>query len=150
MPVRLLQFLDPLTHSLGFLLCSVDSVVADLRAEGVDLLGKKQIVELVDALVLLSHLSHGLLENRVSDEVFLHLGVGFVRVVHAVILALVKGFCHLSCLVNMRLEAGWLCELEDVCIESRHLWADVVEQIGLLHMISLDSHRDLLVKLLLS
>ena len=150
-PLRLLQLLVGFSRSLGSILLSIiDSVAGHLGAEGVDLLGKKQVVELVDAFVLLSHLSHSLFENRVSDEVLLHFGVGLVRIVHAVVLALVKGLSDLSCLMNMRLEAGRLRKLEDVCVESGHLWADVVEQIGLLHMVTLNAHWDLLVQLLLT
>ena len=50
--------------------------------------------------------------------------------------------------MNMRLEIGRLCQLKHVGVECGHLWTDIVKQVRLLHVTSIDSHWDLLVELL--
>ena len=113
------------------------------------MLGQQQVVEFVDSLVLLSHLGHCLLEHRVRDEILLDLRVGLESLVHAVALALIEVFGNLGSLVHVGFEACRLGELEDIGVERRHLWSDVVEQVRLLHVVALDADRDLVIELVL-
>ena len=84
---------------------SGDSIVSDLVAKSVDLLGEEQIIKLVLTHIHLAKLSHGLLEGRVSDQVLFDLRVSLEGLIHAVALALVEGLGDLSGLVHVRLEA---------------------------------------------
>ena len=83
-----------------------DSEVGDLRAERINLLGEKKIVQLVMSHVIFANLGHCLLEHGVLDLILLDLLVHLQCVVHALLLILVKGISDLGGLVNMRLEVS--------------------------------------------
>ena len=121
-----------------------------MRTERFDLLCKEQVVELVLADVFLANGSESLFKDLVGDEVLLDLRVGLEGLVHAVLLTLVEVLRHFGSLVHMRLKVCGLCQLEHVRVERGHLRPDVVEQVGLLHVVALNAHWDFLVQIFLS
>ena len=118
-----------------------------MGAESIDLLGEQKVVQLVVSRVLFAQLGHSLLEVLVGDEIALDFLVSLERLVHSLRLAIVESIGHLGRLVNVRLQVGRLGQLEHICVEGGHLGANVVEEIGLLHVVSLHAHRDLFVQL---
>lgn len=62
---------------------------------------------------------------------------------------MVELLSDLCCLVHVRFETSGSSKLEDVCVEGGHLGANVIKQIGLLHVIALNTDGDLLVQLVL-
>lgn len=47
----------------------------------------------------------------------------------------------------MRAEVVAVCELENISVEGGHLRLDVIEKVGLLHVVAVNSDRDLLEEL---
>ena len=47
----------------------------------------------------------------------------------------------------MRLQISRLGQLENICVKGGHFWSNVIEEVGLLHMVTLHSDRDLLVQI---
>ena len=97
------------------------------------------------AHIVFTDASHSLLEGGVGDLVLLYFLVCLESLVHALRLALVELIRHLRGLVNMRFQVGWLCQVKYVRVECGHLRADIIKEVGLLHMIPLNADLDLLV-----
>jgi len=98
------------------------------------------------ASVVLAYTCHRFLEIRVCDLVFADFLVCFKGIFHPCRFLLIEQVSYLSGLVHVRFEITRLCEIENVRVKCRHFRSDVVKEVGLLHMVSLDTNGNLIVQ----
>ena len=89
-------------------------------------------------------MSKDFVKSTVVDLALLQLLVGLHHVVLSLLLELIQVLSFIHCCVHMGFEVCLRSQLKDISVEGRHLWLDVVEQIGLLHVRSLHLDWNLL------
>lgn len=98
------------------------------------------------ASVVLADTCHHFFESRVCDLVFADFLVRFEGTFHPCRFLLIEQVSYLSGLVHVRFEIARLGEIEHVRVKCRHFRSNVVKEVGLLHMVSLDTNGNLIVQ----
>ena len=109
----------------------------------INLLRQQEVVHLICLGIGLLHLTFSLVLGRRPPHL-LHLSLELFETV-LVLSAKLVGDLHGG--MYMRSEIVLACELEHVSVESGHLWLNVIEEVGLLHVGALYLHGNLLKEL---
>ena len=112
------------------------------------MLRQEKVVQLVLFSIIFTEICHRLLEHSLRDLSPLDLAVGLECVFQALSLLRIEALRDFCGRVHMRLKVGGLGQLEHIGVEGGHLRPNIVEQIGLLHVVALDTHWDLVEHLL--
>lgn len=113
-----------------------------MLAQNIHLLTQQEVVQLIRGTVVC--LGGG--ESGVR-LVFTHFLQHFLKLIVTDAFLRVDAFGDFQSRVHVRNKVVGGCEFENVDVEGRHLRLDVVEQVCLLHVASLNANRDLLKEL---
>lgn len=112
--------------------------IVELLANRIDLLRKKEVVELVGLSISFFYLAFSLILGTTSPHP-LNLGL---QLLESILVLISKLFSDFHGAVHMRREVVLARKLENICVEGGHLRLNVVEEEGLLHVAALEFDRN--------